>query len=236
MPQGERLSRLSSLLGPDAPERRARDPLPPPRRSSPERPPPPRRLDEKPLPPPAAALIAYAERRWRTDVLLEAARLAADYLVTQGVLPEHVIHAREDPSPKQHHILHARDDPKLDGTRAICEVTEIPGDPPGEHACDSLPDLVGQMSQQAYYDPPDNHVQDKHADENQNLEDDQLLLNQGIGMHDLDKNYQNSEQMLVNQRANEHGHGDQQPESEQMLLNNEEAMLKQDAEEQVENE
>ncbi|KAI4984621.1 hypothetical protein ZWY2020_017251 [Hordeum vulgare] len=55
-------------------------------------------------------------------------------------------------------------------------------------------------------------------------------------MHDLDKNYQNSEHMLVNQRANEHGHGDQQPESEQMLLNNEEAMLKQDAEEQVENE
>ncbi|KAI4976981.1 hypothetical protein ZWY2020_050588 [Hordeum vulgare] len=92
------------------------------------------------------------------------------------------------------------------------------------------------MSQQAYYDPPDNQVQDKHADENQHLEDDQVLLNQGIGMHDLDKNYQNSEQMLVNQRANEHGHGDQQPESEQMLLNNEEAMLKQDAEEQVENE
>lgn len=64
----------------------------------------------------------------------------------------------------------------------------------------------------------------------------QLRIKRLPGMHDLDKNYQNSEQMLVNQRANEHGHGDQQPESEQMLLNNEEAMLKQDAEEQVENE
>ncbi|XP_048555941.1 FK506-binding protein 5-like isoform X2 [Triticum urartu] len=127
-------------------------------------------------------------------------------------------------------------DLNVDGTRESCEVTEIPGDPPEEHASDSLPDLVGQMSQQAYSDPPDTQVQDKRADENQQFEDDQVLLNQGIVMHDLDRNYQNSEQMLINQIADEHGQGDQQQEGEQMLLNNEETMLKQDGEEQVENE
>ncbi|WVZ87788.1 hypothetical protein U9M48_034371 [Paspalum notatum var. saurae] len=66
--------------------RRSRSPRRPQRRS-PERAPPPRRYrDGPPLPDISAA------------ILLEAGRLAAHYLVAQGVLPDHVLRAREDPT------------------------------------------------------------------------------------------------------------------------------------------
>jgi len=79
---------------------RRRSPPPPhqrrppqPQRRSPERPLPPRRYDDNLLP-------DIADRRSRADILLEAGRLAAHYLVEQGVLPVHVLRAREDPNHK----------------------------------------------------------------------------------------------------------------------------------------
>ncbi|WVZ87804.1 hypothetical protein U9M48_034385 [Paspalum notatum var. saurae] len=91
--------------------RRSRSPRRPQRRS-PERGPPPRRYgDGPPLPDVSAAAAA--------SILLEAGRLAAHYLVAQGVLPDHVLRAREDPTfPAAGHgygteaLLDDADDPR----------------------------------------------------------------------------------------------------------------------------
>uniref|UniRef100_A0A0A9D4B8 Uncharacterized protein n=1 Tax=Arundo donax TaxID=35708 RepID=A0A0A9D4B8_ARUDO len=95
-PSGGRYRRRSPPPPSPRHQRRPRDPPPPlPQRRSPEQPPP-RRYEENPLPDPSAA--AAGERRLRADILLEAGRLAAHYLVAKGVLPEHVLRAREDPN------------------------------------------------------------------------------------------------------------------------------------------
>ncbi|CAN6250778.1 unnamed protein product [Urochloa humidicola] len=80
---------------PPSPRHQRRPPQP--QRRSPERPPPP-----PPPPPPRYDDISAAagERRSRAGILLEAGRLAAHYLVAQGVLPEHLLRAREDPNHK----------------------------------------------------------------------------------------------------------------------------------------
>ncbi|KAF8769365.1 hypothetical protein HU200_006887 [Digitaria exilis] len=67
-------------------------------RRSPDRPPPPppSRYDDSPLP----DISAAGDRRSRAGILLEAGRLAAHYLVAQGVLPVHLLRAREDPNHK----------------------------------------------------------------------------------------------------------------------------------------
>uniref|UniRef100_A0A0E0KX71 Uncharacterized protein n=1 Tax=Oryza punctata TaxID=4537 RepID=A0A0E0KX71_ORYPU len=100
---------------------RGRDPPPPshPQRRTPDRP---RRQEEDrlPLPPhvhvPPDLLLAAADRRSRADVLLEAGRLAAHYLVAQGVIPEHRLRAREDPKHNRPDTLAAAsnhdDDPR----------------------------------------------------------------------------------------------------------------------------
>ncbi|CAN6236754.1 unnamed protein product [Urochloa humidicola] len=83
---------------PPSPRHQRRPPQP--QRRSPERPPPPPpppRYDDNPLPNISAAA---GERRSRAGILLEAGRLAAHYLVAQGVLPAHVLRAREDPNHK----------------------------------------------------------------------------------------------------------------------------------------
>ncbi|CAM0146523.1 unnamed protein product [Urochloa decumbens] len=81
---------------PPSPRHQRRPPQP--QRRSPERPPPPPpRYDDNPLPDISAAA---GERRSRAGILLEAGRLAAHYLVAQGVLPEHVLRAREGPNHK----------------------------------------------------------------------------------------------------------------------------------------
>ncbi|PVH36069.1 hypothetical protein PAHAL_7G348600 [Panicum hallii] len=80
--------------------RHQRRPPQPQRRSRERPPPPPLRYGDNPLPD-----IAAADRRSRADILLEAGRLAAHYLVEQGVLPVRVLRAREDPNhkPAPHH-------------------------------------------------------------------------------------------------------------------------------------
>ncbi|XP_062229814.1 uncharacterized protein LOC133927381 isoform X2 [Phragmites australis] len=94
-PSGGRYRRRSPPPPSPRHKRRPRDPPPPlPQRRSPEQPPP-RRYEENPLPDVSAAA---GERRSRADILLEAGRLAAHYLVAKGVLPEHVLRAREDPN------------------------------------------------------------------------------------------------------------------------------------------
>ncbi|CAL5024562.1 unnamed protein product [Urochloa decumbens] len=81
---------------PPSPRHQRRPPQP--QRRSPERPPPPSpRYDDNPLPDISAAA---GDRRSRAGILLEAGRLAAHYLVEQGVLPAHVLRAREDPNHK----------------------------------------------------------------------------------------------------------------------------------------
>ncbi|KAG8066828.1 hypothetical protein GUJ93_ZPchr0004g40027 [Zizania palustris] len=72
--------------------RRGRDPPPPSQqqRRSPDRQ---RRHEDRPPP----DVLGAGNRRSRSDILLEAGRLAAHYLVAQGVLPEHLLQAREDP-------------------------------------------------------------------------------------------------------------------------------------------
>ncbi|KAJ1273591.1 hypothetical protein BS78_06G293700 [Paspalum vaginatum] len=87
--------------------RRSRSPRRPQRRSPERGPPPPRYRDGPPLPDISAA------------ILLEAGRLAAHYLVAQGVLPDHVLRAREDPTfPAAGHghgtevLLDDADDPR----------------------------------------------------------------------------------------------------------------------------
>ncbi|XP_066350245.1 uncharacterized protein [Miscanthus floridulus] len=92
---------------------RGRDPHPPSgggrhRRRSPPAPPSPRyqRRPQRRTPPPRRGddphpdVSAPAHHR----ILLEAGRLAAHYLVAQGVIPEHVLRAREDPpAPRPAH-------------------------------------------------------------------------------------------------------------------------------------
>ncbi|OEL37579.1 hypothetical protein BAE44_0001404 [Dichanthelium oligosanthes] len=81
---------------PPSPRHQRRPPQPQGR--SPERPPPPPppRYDDNPLP----DISATGDRRSRAVILLEAGRLAAHYLVAQGVLPVHLLRAREDPNHK----------------------------------------------------------------------------------------------------------------------------------------
>ncbi|TVU16703.1 hypothetical protein EJB05_40278, partial [Eragrostis curvula] len=76
--------------------RHQRRPPPPPQRRSPDRAPPPRRHEEIPIP--TIPNPGAADRRSRADILLEAGRLAAHYLVAQGVIPDHLLRAREDPN------------------------------------------------------------------------------------------------------------------------------------------
>ncbi|XP_008645081.1 uncharacterized protein [Zea mays] len=94
-PSGGRYRRRSPAPPSPRHQRRPRDPpYPQPKRRSSELPPP-RRYDENPLP---SGFAAAAERRSRGDILLEAGRLAAHYLVAEGLLPEHVLLSREDPN------------------------------------------------------------------------------------------------------------------------------------------
>lgn len=113
------------------------------------------------------------------------------------------------------------------GTHESCEMSDIPSNPPADHACDSLPDLVGLVSQQVCYDTSETQGQyeGECADDNQQSEDTQMLVNQGIGTYDL------NDRILPNQRSDEHEQDNHQLVDEQMLLNNEETLLKQDADE-----
>ncbi|XP_062234122.1 uncharacterized protein LOC133931284 [Phragmites australis] len=91
-PSGGRYRRRSPPPPSPRHKRLPRDPPPPQsQRRSPDLPPP-RRYEENHLPGGSAVC-----GRSRADILLEAGRLAAHYLVAKGVLPEDILRVREDP-------------------------------------------------------------------------------------------------------------------------------------------
>ncbi|KAG8044048.1 hypothetical protein GUJ93_ZPchr0458g22725 [Zizania palustris] len=127
-----------------------------------------------------------------------------------------------------------------------CEMAGISSDPPLDDGCDSVPDLVGHMSQRANCGASGTQGQGEHAVDNQQVEDARLLLNQSIGTHDFNKYDLSNEQRIGNQTADEHGHDNiHQLEDDEMhinhgmdvhgfhnyLLKNEEMLLKQCADE-----
>ncbi|KAF0895589.1 hypothetical protein E2562_013901 [Oryza meyeriana var. granulata] len=123
-----------------------------------------------------------------------------------------------------------------------CDMVEISSDPPLDNGRDSVPDLVGQMSQRANCISSGTQSQDEHAVDNHQLEDEQVLPNQSIGTHDL-----SNEERLGNQTGDEHGQDNHQLEDDQMhinhgidvhnldngLLNSEEMLLKKCTDEHV---
>ncbi|AQK80971.1 hypothetical protein Zm00014a_001258 [Zea mays] len=94
-PPGGRYRRRSPPPPSPRHQRRPRDPPPPQRKRRSSELPPPRRYEEDPL---LNGFAPAAERRSRGDILLEAGRLAAHYLVAKGLLSEHLLLAREDPN------------------------------------------------------------------------------------------------------------------------------------------
>uniref|UniRef100_A0A0E0KX73 Uncharacterized protein n=1 Tax=Oryza punctata TaxID=4537 RepID=A0A0E0KX73_ORYPU len=95
-----------------------------------------------------------------------------------------------------------------------CEMVEISNGSPLDNVHDSVPDLVGQMSQGANCVTSGTQVQDEHAVDNHQLEDEQVPLNQSIGTNDF-----NNEQGLGNQTGDEHGQDNHQLEDDEIHIN-----------------